>query len=497
MKTDNNIDNLFRDKLYNRDFEFDQSHWEKAEKLIDADKKHIGGGITGKKIIILLSVLVLFLTLIIAVFYNKNQSAQNSDNPKQISEKINPDTNTPERVKSNNSPENNSAPSINIETVSAPNTKKQIAGKTTLAEVPANTVKTKTVNPVSKQSTVKIENSPEMGREFPVKENIISENPIPNSINKFAGDVIPAKKETDQPQNSLANPPEVSNVEKTELQNGKPLLTTEHNLTADKQNTEVKTPATEPETQSQQTSNATDIPKAIPSTGSEKQSEVTEKTKAEKPLKDRINWLRHVSIGVSVGANISQGLRNTGTSRAAISTRPVGGVRVAYQLNEQVDIETGLLYDYRAGVNSKTETLISRDISKNVNHYSTNSTLSLHYLDIPLQLTYKHRKHSIVVGIQYCPLVNIHSEIKNTKDENGSVVVEQTTKQFSKNDGRFASYDLMGTFGYEYEITDRLKICGRYNLGLFDVTDDSSFGNSVRDKNNQVRIMIDYRFVKY
>lgn len=518
MSNDNNIDKLFRDNLYHRDFEFDQKHWESAEKLIETEEKKRRNWLGGK--ISLIAIGIAFVAGFLILNYQDNENevqltdrvAYNeaaeppvgSAEEKQIAES----SNKPEPFSSEKSPDQPAKSSHEIkatsksvlnrleansghsdETGSGIEVHNYPGNVTRAGEESAKTARKEFKNTIASNDADEYEpvvsgNVTAMqageknieGGTTAVLDEVTAQN---KNITTDKGD-FSAKKENSAPETQEA----ASGTEKGEILEKE--QKTDNVMAETDPETEILVPAVI-------TLNKETSPQELKTS-----AEVDKKEKeAGMPLKDRLNWLRHISLGVSGGVNISQGFVNTGNARAGLSAEPVGGLRIAYQVNQQVDIETGLLYDSRSGLNSKITSLVSRDLSTNKAYYSSNTTLSLYYIDLPLNLTYKYGKHSFIVGMQYAHLINTRNKITDTKEENGVSAVEKTVKGWSKNDGRFSSFDLAGIFGYEYAITDRLKVCGRYNYGLFDVTDDSSFGNSVRDKNNQFRVMIDYRFMKY
>lgn len=520
MTNDNNIDKLFRDNLHQRDFLFDQKHWEEAEKLLDAKerkRKNWPGGKTGRTVIIIAFILAFtggFFVVKYSELKNNVQSAGNSPSEYKIKNAASPEK-TGQGIENENK----------LEIIAGqmnPDKPSEKSGYKETSQAGFSQPGTASVPSQAKQSGSMVENySPDQmisAREEvksaedgiyktkAKKEVVSTEFSVPAGVSEQVGkekeqvtaapgNVLDNAKSTEQghetaeagiilPETVLPGDRLTSEERKIEPVLPEQVKEQKNEITEQSPETDILLPS------------VITLNKDVPIAEEKIPAEVAEE-KTRVPLKDRLNWLRHLSIGVAGGANISQGFINTGNSRAAINAKPSGGIRIAYQLNEQVDIESGLAYNSRSGLNSSITVLTSRDAGNNIAHYSTTNALSLSYIDLPVHLTYKYGKHSFVVGMHYSQLVNTRNEVIDTKEENGITAVEKTAKQFAKNDGRFSSFDLAGTFGYEYAVTDRIKICGRYNYGLFDVTDDNSFGNSVRDRNNQFRIMVDYRFMKY
>lgn len=523
MTNENNIDKLFRDKLFHRDFPYDQNHWEEAEKLIDAEerkRKNWLGGKIRKAVIVISFILALAGSFFIIKYSETEKNIQSADDfspgekikkpedsektaqftesenkSKYITSQRNPDKTS---EKSGHEEINQAVAGFNLQGNGSGHTEEKLSAAAEVNYLKKQTISGKEeINSIQEDVYKAAENNEVAHYKSAIPADITGQ-----TENEQENTAIKPGTVTEELKSTI-----LENVaSKAEIITSGQAIPSDDKLTQTEGINEPDPPGKEMEQKEEMADQAPEsdilmpavitLNKEAPVAEEKNPGEISgEETKI--PLKDRLNWLRHVSVGISGGANISQGFVNTGISRAGVSVKPSGGIRIAYQLNEQVDIESGLLYNNRSGLNSSITVLTSRDIGKNIAHYSTTTALSLSYIDLPVHLTYKYGKHSFIVGMQYSQLMNTHNEIIDTKEENGNTAVEQTTKQWAKNDGRFSSFDLAGIFGYEYAVTERLKICGRYNYGLFDVTDDNSFGNSVRDKNNQFRIMVDYRFMKY
>lgn len=496
MTNENNIDKLFRDKLYHRDFEFDPKHWEEAEKLIEAAQNRKKLRFPGKKQLaaIISALLILTGTGIFIVFktdesrFVKNDSFVNSPLiPLTVEENINPDSKTtlaqPQQPKVKS--ELNEKPA-------------QTSGYLANSEIEENNSKTASLKTNNRHSTEKTKTlieprkitsekglNPELKRESEPIKNSEFNKESESQKEEFMFD---GKKFPQPPSTSDSNTYEEITAMET-VRNQSENETAVNKPEDNSSDSEVETEILQPSVITMNKENIVSGKEATPA--------IEEQQEARIPLKDRLNWLRHVSASISGGINLSQGFINTSESKAGFSAKPIAGIRFAYQINDQVDIESGFLYNYRSGLNSSKTNLTSQDIATNISRYSTSTTTSLHYIDLPVHFTYNYGKHSFAVGMNYSHLINTQNETVATKVENNITSVENSSEQWSKNDGRFASFDLAGIFGYEYSITDRFKICGRINYGLFDVTDDNSFNNSVRDKNQQVRLLLEYRFMKY
>ncbi len=503
MINDQNIDQLFRDKLYNRDFEFNPAHWESAEKMIAAQEKKESYWFGGKMKIAIISALVILSG--IGGYFILNNSTEN-ELPIQ--------ENT--TLKNENTEENSPIINSDSENVNAPNSNQVEEVKSARQEVENTNVAE------NKEAEQKSGKKNTMAKENSAKNKNVSENEKnADTVKSGTEQMKIASQKSDSGSEKIEYEPEIFKMDKAVItvndDKKLPFRPLKSKKGKSKKGPNSDDSTSEEELLNENKNQKIDQEKNLQNLLAEKiefmplrkgilptkinnlakfEQPETEQQQITFPLKDRLNWLRHISMGILVGENVSSDLKNTSNTLGGISIRPIGGVRVAYQLNEQVDLETGLFYNYRGGLNSKITTSVSTD-ANNINRFSISKTLSLHYLDLPLHFTYKHGLHSFIVGMQYSHLINTYEQTINTIEENGYSSVESSTKQWNANDGRFSNCDLAVSLGYEYEITERILFSARYNRGFFDVTDNSSFGNSVSDINKQFRIMLDYRFLKY
>lgn len=523
MAGKNNIDDLFRENLLHRDFEFDPKHWEAAEKLIDAQEKKRKFWLRGKWYFSAIGIgAILFFAGL--YFFLKPSAIEkgpaagngiNSESKSVLSDKIGKQVASIEpKAQLEISPEKSPAENKSTKPLLSPKSNPEAVTGTAQPgiPVPEGVASNRNMAEISPQRVGTVQNDAgnfqEQSRVVDAKEGSVIAETEPVRHEKTSGNPVePISPSVSGNSSALSEPAtekinmpvEVQAVEKREssLTEGRESTQKENAVTSEKEVESESDGSLAPFEPEVLQKTVITMNKEILSGEEVIPEPVAEIQETKSPLKDRINWLRHISFGFMGGANLSEGFLNNGTSRALVSVTPAGGMRLGYLLNDQVDIETGIYYDFRGSLNSRISYLTSTDMGANVNYFSSTRSLSLHYLDFPVHFTYKYGKHSVVLGMHYANLIAMRNETINTREENGTVTTESTTKQWNRNDGRFSSFDLAAILGYEYAVYDRLKVCSRFNYGLFDVTDDNSFGNSVRDKNIQFRIMVDYRFVKY
>ena len=182
---------------------------------------------------------------------------------------------------------------------------------------------------------------------------------------------------------------------------------------------------------------------------------------------------QEVKFGVKGGLNISNFSGDVEGNKSRIGYL-VGGF-AEIKISEKFSIQPELLYSAQ-GVNFKESGSGFTNEEKQINGY----------LNIPVMAKgYVAPKVSIEVGPQIGFLLNSKSKVEETVD--GDVYsVEADTKKF------FESTDFGLNFGLGYDLTEKLSIGGRYNLGLSNILKDAEEGEKV--KNSVFSFSVGYKF---
>lgn len=151
------------------------------------------------------------------------------------------------------------------------------------------------------------------------------------------------------------------------------------------------------------------------------------------------------------------------------------GASVAYQLNHNWALGTELLYYQQTGTFQSVRS--SRQIQYRFGVDSTTFELvpqHLHYLEIPLFIQRKWNKHALEMGLSTDFLLGVRNAIGTYQTNNmNRPSLEKEASTWGYKDG-FAKWHFRGLLGYQYQISTNIKMGLRMNVIL---------GNGILDKN--------------
>lgn len=210
----------------------------------------------------------------------------------------------------------------------------------------------------------------------------------------------------------------------------------------------------------------------------------------------RLRW----SLGIALGMNTSLGFYNGQPTRAALSNTPLAAVHIGCHLNNTWSLHTAVSYYTRGGLNS----LLRADSTifgfSALTFSTTVKTTRLHYVEIPLYVQYQRNRHVFIAGGYMSYLLNSTSEVGNSLFNSATASWQEldTSREWGYSSG-FSRHDFGLTVGYDYQIIPNLKVGGRMNYGLNDITNDAIYtpngGNNIFDKNLQFRLMLTYQLL--
>jgi len=100
----------------------------------------------------------------------------------------------------------------------------------------------------------------------------------------------------------------------------------------------------------------------------------------------------------------------------------------------------------------------------------------------------------LLFGMTFSPLIGYvpSTETSNVNDNSSPTI---TREKNLIRDG-FADFDVAGALSYRYQLTQRIDLTADVRFGLFDLTDNQYFNTGlVDDRNHQLRIGLNYRFI--
>lgn len=172
------------------------------------------------------------------------------------------------------------------------------------------------------------------------------------------------------------------------------------------------------------------------------------------------------------------------------------GVKYERLVANQVSVAAQALFTSRNayGLNVTIEEL---DYDFGYNGTTTNYQFrSLYYLEFPVYVNYRFSTiHSAGIGLSYGHLLT--SKYSHTT-ETSSTIAEPVTSEETRwgRTDAYNSHDLALIGRYEYQASERIALGFHLRYGLVDVTNDEVIGVSRTDKNHQARMVIIYQLFK-
>lgn len=198
--------------------------------------------------------------------------------------------------------------------------------------------------------------------------------------------------------------------------------------------------------------------------------------------------LKRFSAYLQVGMNASRGFINTGNTRADWSFTPSSTLKLSFLISDMATADIGVSYHYRGGLNSEATYIDETQVSNLTG-------VQLHYIDIPLSITYREKRSSYIIGMQYSQLVAA-KQVEGTISTNSYGQLVENNKETWTSAHTFAPVDVAPMLGYEYVLTERLSGGAQATFGLFDITEDGEYRNHIRDNNLDVKCYLQYNFLK-
>ena len=118
-------------------------------------------------------------------------------------------------------------------------------------------------------------------------------------------------------------------------------------------------------------------------------------------------------------------------------------------------------------------------------------TIELDYLNIPLLIKYAvSDKFALEFGPQLGFLLSANTDVEGILFDNETISVRQDVKD------SFKSIDLGLNFGISIDVSEKVMIGARYNLGLSNISDEEDIGieEDINVKNSLFSLSVGYRF---
>lgn len=202
------------------------------------------------------------------------------------------------------------------------------------------------------------------------------------------------------------------------------------------------------------------------------------------------------SIGFYGGFTLENGLSST-TDMGIHNLLYAGGLTYSLDLTENISLNTGIGYRSKSGKGielSRTQTTYGFGKSTSTQTLALNR---LHYAEMPLEVNYNLKgKHNILVGASASYLVAVNSQLEETKTESLKESQSTTTSSWDYQEG-LQNIDLNLRVGYDYNLSDNLKIGGQVQYGLTDITSNQIYEVQDNSNNMEVRVTLKYNPFKF
>lgn len=204
-------------------------------------------------------------------------------------------------------------------------------------------------------------------------------------------------------------------------------------------------------------------------------------TKQSKPKQNELGFIGGANLNPAVGANASAGWK----------VSEFAGITYTRHLSGGLGVKANLLYSRRNNMQtSKVQSVKRYGFGSNI-ETTTLHTNSLFYLDLPVMVNYGFGNGNIMLGAQPSILLNGYHTLKTTNMDLTGEFSSTETKEFGYTDG-YNPFDVSLVVGYEHSITPQISVGGRFNYGLFDMTNNAYFNDSAFDRNTQFRVYLTY-----
>ena len=179
-----------------------------------------------------------------------------------------------------------------------------------------------------------------------------------------------------------------------------------------------------------------------------------------------LDLFAQVSIGVKVGGALA-GQANEGIGLANSNDQKItylAGLSVPISLSQKFDLQPELLYSSKG---FRTLIISSRSVSERYN---------LHYLSVPIMLRYHLLdKLTVALGPEVSYLLGAATSL-NTVSFSGTPSIQE---QFLSS---YKDLDIALNVGVGYSLSDKWSLNLRYNMGLYDVSEDFTVSIFGRDE---------------
>ena len=204
------------------------------------------------------------------------------------------------------------------------------------------------------------------------------------------------------------------------------------------------------------------------------------------PMKGKSSY-----FGLSFGVRVYDEFDTRGSAGKRLS--PTVGLRYSYMFHPKLSLNVSGMYTYRRSTGSG-HNFSGTSYSFGAHQHQLSMVSSeVHQIDFPIYLRYQVARGHFLYGGAY---VDVVLASKNTTQS--ATTAPYSSERHSEGTEwghmpgmRETDYGLV--LGYDYRINENWQIGARFQYGFTDWSDDQVFGNQIYDRNQEIKILLEYR----
>ena len=200
---------------------------------------------------------------------------------------------------------------------------------------------------------------------------------------------------------------------------------------------------------------------------------------------------------VAGGTNYFYGFSFSDTAAVGNSFGPFGGLGIKHDFTKSIGITSGIFYNSLAHVVSTP--LVFGIKSKDLGYVTKRvdiKTNTMHYLFVPLWMELKVKtKNEFSIGMNIHYLLSTTSKVARYDESYGAQQGRTEKKEYGYMDG-FYRFDIGIACGYSRKFGNRFGTSLLFNYGLKDIKRNDNFNSSLMDRNYSAQLFLTYDIIK-
>ena len=212
-------------------------------------------------------------------------------------------------------------------------------------------------------------------------------------------------------------------------------------------------------------------------------------------LTSKAETISKSSYAFIAGSYISRAFHNT-EDESGWGMNAFGGISYAHLFAKEWSIEVEALYLEKGNLSSKKyfqSEFFQGEFGGNTENISI-STKKLRYISIPICMQYhfNHMTQLIDIGFAYNYLITTYSSVQIAQKKTGSALNTVSKNQNGYVNG-FEKQDFAILLGYGHQLSKKMHAHIRLHYGLNDLSKNEYFNNNIKDHNQGIQIYLQYK----